>query len=116
MHLVADTIPLGLCIARQQVPQLLVRLGDCLVMSLLDFLEHLLGLLNLHLVGHNIYGRQNGASRFRGFLEIFQHLGLSHNSLGENSALLGQPLLINDTEDCNNVQGIPCCSHVSRCA
>jgi hypothetical protein len=35
VHLVADAIPLGLCITRQQVPQLLVRLGDCLVVSLL---------------------------------------------------------------------------------
>ncbi len=57
VHLVADAIPLGLCIAGQQVPQLLVRLGNCLVVSLLGFLEHLLGLLNLHLVGRNIYGR-----------------------------------------------------------
>jgi hypothetical protein len=70
IHLVADAIPLGLCIAGQQVPQLLVQLGDCLVMSLLGFLEHLLGLLNLHLVGHNIYACQDGVSRFRGFLEI----------------------------------------------
>jgi hypothetical protein len=55
VHLGADAIPLGLCITGQQVPQLLVRLGDSLVMSLLGFLEHLLGLLNLHLVGRNIY-------------------------------------------------------------
>jgi hypothetical protein len=56
MHLAADAIPLGLCIAGQQVPQLLVQLGNCLVVSLLGLLEHLLSLLNLHLVGHNIYG------------------------------------------------------------
>jgi hypothetical protein len=55
MHLAADAIPLGLCVAGKQIPQLLVRLRDCLVMSLLGFLEHLLGLLNLHLVGRNIY-------------------------------------------------------------
>jgi hypothetical protein len=55
VHLPADAIPLGLCVAGQQVPQLLVRLGDCLVMSLLGFLEHLLGLLNLHLAVRNIY-------------------------------------------------------------
>ncbi len=103
MHLVADTIPLGLCIARQQVPQLLVRLGDCLVMSLLGLLEHLLGLLNLHLVGRNVYGCQDSVSRFRSFLEILQRLGPSHNSLGKNLALLGQPLLLNDSEDRNNV-------------
>ncbi len=56
VHLAADAIPLGLCVAGQQVPQLLVQLGDCLVMSLLGFLEHLLGLLNIRLAGCNIYG------------------------------------------------------------
>ena len=56
VHLMADAIPLGLCVTGQQVPQLLIRLGDCLVVSLLGFLEHLLGLLNLHLAGCNIYG------------------------------------------------------------
>jgi hypothetical protein len=55
MHLVADVIPLGLCITGQQVPQLLVQLGDCLVVSLLGLLEHLLSLLDLHLADHNIY-------------------------------------------------------------
>ncbi len=57
VHLGADAIPLRLCIAGQQVPQLLVRLGDCLVMSLLGFLEHLNSLHNLHLVGCNINRR-----------------------------------------------------------
>ncbi len=74
VHLTADTIPLGLCVAGQQVPQLFIRLGNCLVMSLLGFLEHLLGLLKLQLVGRNIYGRQDGVSRFRSFLEILQRL------------------------------------------
>ena len=55
VHLAADAIQLGLCVAGQQVPQLLVRLGDCLVISSLDFLEHLMSLLNLHLVGRNVY-------------------------------------------------------------
>jgi hypothetical protein len=55
VHLAADAIPLGLCITGQQVPQLLLRIGDCLVISLLGFLEHLLGLLNLHLAGHTIH-------------------------------------------------------------
>jgi hypothetical protein len=74
VHLAADAIPLRLCIAGQQVPQLLIRLSNCLVMSLPGFLEHLLGLLNLHLAGRNIYGRQDGVLRFRGFLEILQCL------------------------------------------
>jgi hypothetical protein len=106
MHLAADVIPLGLCVAGQHVPQLLVRLGNCLVVSLLSFLEHLLGLLNLHLAGRNIYGCQDGVSRFHGFLEILQHLGPSYNSLGEHSALLGQPLLFDHLEDCNNVRKV----------
>jgi hypothetical protein len=54
VHLVADAIPLGLGVTGQQVTQLLVHLGDCLVVSLLGFLEHLLSLLNLHLAGRNI--------------------------------------------------------------
>jgi hypothetical protein len=31
------------------------------------------------------------------------YLSLPYNSLGKHPALLGQPLLINDLEDCNNV-------------
>ena len=48
VHLAADAIPLGLFVAVQQVP---IRLGDCLIVSLLCLLEHLLSLLNLYLVG-----------------------------------------------------------------
>jgi hypothetical protein len=106
MHLAADAIPLGLCVAGQQVSQLLVQLGDCLVMSVLGFLVHLLGLLNLHLVGHNIYACQDGVSRTCSFLEILQCLRPFLNSLGKHPALLGQPLLIDDLEDCNNVQKV----------
>jgi hypothetical protein len=101
VHLAADAIPLGLCVARQQVPQLLVQLSDCLVVSLLGFLEHLTSLLNLHLAGRNVYRHQDGVLRLRGFLEILQCLRPSCNSLGKNSALLGQPLLFNHSEDCN---------------
>jgi hypothetical protein len=103
VHLAADAIPLGLCVAGQQVPQLLIRLGNCLVVRLLGFLEHLISLLNLHLAGRNIYRHPDGVSRLHGFLEILQRLGLSCNSLGKNSALLGQPLLLNHLEDCNYV-------------
>ncbi len=106
VHLAADAIPLGLCVSGQQVPQLLVRLGDCLVVSLLAFLEHLGSLLNLHLAGRNIHRRQDGVPRLRGFLEILQCLRLSCNSLGENPALLGQSLLFNHSEDCNYVREV----------
>jgi hypothetical protein len=106
VHLAADAIPLVLCVAGQQVPQLLVQLGNCLVVSLLGFLEHLLGLLNLHLAGRNIYGCRDGVSRFRGFLEILQRLGPSHNSLGKHLALLEQPLLFDHLEDRKNVSKV----------
>jgi hypothetical protein len=72
VHLAADAIPLGLCVTRQQVPQLLIHLGNCLVVSLMGFLEHLLGLLNLHLLGRNINACRDGFSRTHGFLEILQ--------------------------------------------
>jgi hypothetical protein len=106
MHLAADAIPLGFCVTGQQVPQLLIRLGEGLIVSLLGFLEHLLSLLNLCLAGRNIYGPQDGVSQFRGFLEILQCLGPSYNSLGKHSALLGQPLLLDDLEDRNNVREV----------
>ncbi len=88
MHLAADAIPLGLCVAGQQVPQLLIRLGDCLVVSLLGLLEHPGSLLNLHLAGRNVNRHRDGVLRLRCNLEILQRLGPFHNSLGENSALL----------------------------
>ncbi len=44
-HLVANAILLGLQITGQEVPQLLVPLGNCLTVLLLGFLEHLLGLV-----------------------------------------------------------------------
>ncbi len=103
MHFAADAIPLGLCITRKEVPQLLIRLSDCLVVSLLGFLEHLLSLLNLHLAGLNINIHRDGVLRTRGFDEILQRLRLLFNSLGKNPTLLAQPFLINDSEDCNYV-------------
>ncbi len=106
VHLSADAIPLRLCVAGWQVPQLLIRLRDCLVVSLLGFLEHLLSLLNLHLAGRNVYRCRDGVLRLCGFLEILQCLGPSYNSLGKNSALLGQPLLFYHSEDCNNVREV----------
>jgi hypothetical protein len=106
VHFAADAISSGLCITGQQVPQLLVRLGYCLVVSLLGFLEHLNHLLNLHLAGLNINRRQDGVSRLRGFLEILECLEPSYNSLGEYPALLEQPLLLDYAKDCNNVHNV----------
>ncbi len=103
MHLAADAIPLGLCITGQEISQFPVRLGDCLVVSLLGFLEHLLSQLNLHLASLNMNVHRDGVLRTRGFLEILQRLRPLYNSLGKHPTLLGQPLLINDSEDCNDV-------------
>ncbi len=60
-------------------------------------------LLILHLVGRNINAHQDGFLRTRCFLEILQRLQPPHNSLGEHPAFLGQPLLIDDMEDCKDV-------------
>jgi hypothetical protein len=85
---------------------LLIGLGNRLVMSLLSFLEILLSLLNLYLAGRNVYGHQVGVLNLRGFLKILQRLGLSYNSLGKNSALLGQLLLFYHFEDRNNLRKV----------
>ncbi len=83
MHLAANTISSGLQIAGQEVPQLLVHPGNCLVMSLLGFLEHLLGLLNLHIAGLNVNIRWDSVPGSSGFEEILQRLGLLLNSLSK---------------------------------
>ena len=106
MHLAADAIPLGLSITGQQVPQLLVRLGNCLVLSSLGFLEHLGSLLNLHLASHNVNRRQDGVSRLHNFLEILQCRLLFCNSLGVHATLLWQPFLLDDTDDRNYVHDV----------
>ncbi len=51
VHLAANVVSLGLWVTRQEVPQKLVYLGNCIIVLLLSFLEHLLGFLNLHLEG-----------------------------------------------------------------
>jgi hypothetical protein len=51
MHLAADLIPLGLWVTRQEVPRKLVCLGNSLVVSLLGFFEHLLGVKEHQLAG-----------------------------------------------------------------
>ncbi len=103
VHLAVDTTPLGLWVTGQEVPQLLIRLGDCLVVNLLGFLDHLLSLLNLHLVGLNINVCQDGVLGTRGLKEILQCLRPPYNSFGKHPTLLGQPFLIVDLEDCNNM-------------
>jgi hypothetical protein len=76
VHLAANAVPLGLQIARQEVLQLLLDFGDCLIMSLLEILEQLLGLLNLHLAGRDVNSCRDSVLRPSGFQEILQHLGL----------------------------------------
>jgi hypothetical protein len=103
MHLVADVIPLRLHVTGQQIPQLLVPLGDCLIVSLLGLLEHLLSLLNLPLASRKVNRHQDGVSRLRGFLEIPQRLLPFCYSLGKHPTLLCQPFLVDDLEDRNYV-------------
>jgi hypothetical protein len=106
VHLVANAIPLGLKITGQEVPRLLVRLGDCLVVSLLGFMEHLLGLINLHLAGLNVNISQDSVPQPSSFKGILQHLRLSHYSPYKPPILCFQPLLLDDAEDCNNVHTV----------
>ncbi len=105
-HLAANAIPLGVRITGQEVSQLLVDFGDCLIMSLLKFLEHLLGLPNLHLAGLNVNVRQDSVPQTSGFKEILQRLGLPHNSLLKPPTPRVQPLLLDDAENCNNVRRV----------
>jgi hypothetical protein len=72
-------------------------------MSLLGFLEHLLGLLNLHLAGLNVNICQDSVPEPSSFEEILQHLELIHNSLSKLPTLHVQPLLLDDAKDCNNM-------------
>ncbi len=97
VHLAANTIPLRLCVTRQEVTQKLVSLGDCCVMSLLNFLKHLLRLLNLQLVGiHGIQG-QDCSLGTSSFQEILQHSGQLVNSLDQLPALRIESLLADET-------------------
>jgi hypothetical protein len=103
VHLAAKAIPLELQITGQEVPQLLIRVGNCLLVLLLGFLEHLLGLLNLHLAGLHVNIQQDsvlGPSSLQGTLQC---LGQLCNSLSKLSAPCIQPLLLDDSKDCNDV-------------
>ncbi len=62
VHLAANAFPLRLRIAGQEVSQMLVDFGNCLIMSLLEFLEQMLSLLNLNLAGLNINVCQDSVS------------------------------------------------------
>jgi hypothetical protein len=74
MHLAANAIPLGPQIAGQKVSQLLVDIGNYLVMILLEILEQLLGLLNLHLAGLNVNICQDSVAASRRFFNILDCL------------------------------------------
>ena len=96
MHLAANKILLGLQITRQEVPQERVRLGNCLVVLLLGFLEHLLGLLDLQLAGLHVIIRQDGFLGPSSLQEILEHPGQLHNSLPKLPALYVETLLLDD--------------------
>jgi hypothetical protein len=97
MHLTANAISLGLHIAGQEVPQKLLCLGNCLVVSLLGFLEHLLVLLNLQLVGLHIIIHRDVNLGPSSLQKILQHSGQLVNSLGQLPALHLESLLANET-------------------
>ncbi len=98
VHLAANAIPLGLWVTGQEVPQKLVPLGDCLIVSLLGSLDHLLGLLNLKLAGLHVIIRKNGTSLGPSSLqEILQGSSQLVNSLGQLPALYSKSLLLDET-------------------
>jgi hypothetical protein len=96
VHLAADVIPLKLQATGQKVSQELISLGNCLVVLLLGFLEHLLGLLDLQLAGLHVIIRQDGFLGPSSLQEILEHPGQLHNSLPKLPALYVETLLLDD--------------------
>ncbi len=103
VHLAANTIPLGLRITGQEVPQLLVRLDDCLIILLLGFLEYLLHLLDFQLAGLHIIIQQDNVLGPSSLQVNLEHPGQLHNSLSMLPALYIQPLLLDNAEARNNM-------------
>ena len=103
VHLGANAIPLGLRIPGQEVPQKLVRLGNCLVLSLLGFLEYLLGLLSLHLAGLHVNIQQDGSLGTIILQGILQGSRQLNNSLAQLPALRVKAFLLDDAENSDNV-------------
>jgi hypothetical protein len=97
VYLAANRIPLGLRVTGQEVPPKLICLGNCLGTSLLGFLEHLLGLLDLHLVGLHVNIQQDGDLGPSSLLEILQCPKQPHYSLAQLPALCDRALLLDDT-------------------
>ncbi len=95
-HLATNAIPLGLQVTGQEVPQKLVRLGNYLVVSLLNFLEHLLGLLNLQLAGLHIILRQDGSPGQSSLQEILKCSSQLFNSLVQLPTLYVKSLLLDE--------------------
>ncbi len=91
------------CLHRTEVPQKLIHLGDCLVVSLLGFLEHLLGMLNLQLAGLHVIIQQDGSPGPSSLQEILQGSSQLVNSLGQLPALCVESLLLDDG---NNVRKV----------
>jgi hypothetical protein len=96
VHHVANAIPLGLHVTGQEVPQKLICVGNCLVVSLLGFFEHLLGLLNLQLADLHVILGQDGSLGPSRLLEILQHSGQLVNSLDQLPALHVESLLADE--------------------
>jgi hypothetical protein len=96
VHLAANAIQLGLRVTKQEVPQELVHLGNCLVVLLLGFLEHLLCLLNLQVAGLHVIIQQDGSLGPSSLQEILEHSGQLCNNLPELPTLYVASLLLDD--------------------
>jgi hypothetical protein len=105
VHLLENAIPLELRITGQEVPQKLVRLGNSLIVSLLGFLEHLLGMHNLHLARLLVIlgGCTLGPNWL---LEILQGSGQLVNNLGQLPTLHVESFLVDETYDCNDMHKV----------
>ncbi len=69
---------------------------SCLVMLLLGFLEHLLGLLDLQLAGPHIITGRDGFLGPSSLQVILESPGQLHNSLSKLPTLYVEPLLLDD--------------------
>jgi hypothetical protein len=96
VHLTANMIPLGLSIPRQEVHQKSLRLGNCLAVNFLGFLDHLSSLPNIQLASlHVILG--DSTLRPSSLLKILQHSSQLVYSLGQLPALHVESLLADET-------------------
>ncbi len=96
VHLAVNTISLGLGVTGQEVSRKLVCLGVCLAVSLLGFLDHLLGLINPQLAGLHVIIQWDGILGPSSLQEILQDSSQLVNSFGQLPALHIESLLLDE--------------------